>query len=160
MNPVAVSRRFPETPLIKWVYAIAVILLALTGFGQMPIFKRYYIAEVPGLGWLGDYYYTHALHYVGAALLVALAVYSAVVHLGLMRRYFRLTVAGYLKIILLAGIIVTGIFRVLKNLPEYYFSPDFIFVIDLAHLGFAMAFLLSLLVARIIGKGWLAPAPR
>ncbi len=160
MSHDAASRRFPERPLIKWIYAVAVVLLALTGFGQMPIFKRYYIAEVPGLGWLGDYYFTHALHYVGAALLIALAVYSAVVHLGLTRRSSRLTVAGHVKIVLLAGIIVTGIFRVLKNLPEYYFSPDFVFVIDLAHLGFAMAFLLSLAVAAIIGKRWLAPIPR
>jgi len=35
-----------------WFYLITVIFLVLSGFGQMPIFKRYYIADIPGLGWL------------------------------------------------------------------------------------------------------------
>ena len=36
----------------RWFYLISVFFLALSGFGQMPIFKRYYIADIPGLGWL------------------------------------------------------------------------------------------------------------
>ena len=35
---------------VRYVYLITVFFLTLTGFGQMPIFKRYYIADIPGLG--------------------------------------------------------------------------------------------------------------
>ena len=158
MHTSAVARRFPETRLIKPLYALTVALLTLTGFGQMPIFSRYYVADIPGLGWLGDYYFTHTLHYLGAALFLLLATYSVVVFLGLRRSSLRVTLTGYIRTALLAGIIGTGVFRVLKNLPDYYFTPNFVFAVDLAHLGFAMLFLLTLLVARIRGQGWLATA--
>ena len=37
---------------VRYVYLITVFFLTLSGFGQMPIFKRYYIADIPGFGWL------------------------------------------------------------------------------------------------------------
>jgi len=46
--------------------------MALSGFGQMPIFKRYYIADLTGLGWLAQFYVTHYFHYAGAAALLAI----------------------------------------------------------------------------------------
>ena len=30
--------------IIRYVYLITIFFLTITGFGQMPIFKRYYIA--------------------------------------------------------------------------------------------------------------------
>ena len=41
-----------DTQSVRWFYLTTVFFLTLTGFGQMPIFKRYYIADIPGLGWL------------------------------------------------------------------------------------------------------------
>lgn len=141
----------------KWLkrfYIALFVVMAFTGFGQMPIFKRYYIADVPGLGWSADYYMTHYIHYVGAALLLGLIAYWIIDYLLSGRRQFRLTASAYVRIALLAGIVITGIFRVLKNLPDVVFSPGFTMFIDIAHLGFMMAYLLAALIFVIVGSGW------
>ena len=44
----------PVTRRVSWAYGLSVGMLALTGMMQMPIAKRYRIADVPGLAWLGD----------------------------------------------------------------------------------------------------------
>ena len=48
---------------LKYSYVAILSFLTLSGFGQMPIFKRYYIADIPGLGWLAKFYITHYIHY-------------------------------------------------------------------------------------------------
>jgi hypothetical protein len=60
---------------VRAVYMTLLLFMALSGFGQMPIFKRYYIADFPGLGWLAQFYVTHYIHYVGAAALLAIGAY-------------------------------------------------------------------------------------
>ena len=65
---------------VRYVYLITVFLLTLTGFGQMPVFKRYYIADIPGLGWLAQFYVTHYIHYLGAIVFLALLAYLVVDH--------------------------------------------------------------------------------
>ena len=61
-----------------WIFSGVMFFLVLTGFGQMPIFKRYYIADIPGLGWLAQFYVTHYLHYLGGAIILLLTGYWAV----------------------------------------------------------------------------------
>jgi hypothetical protein len=114
--------------------------MAFTGFGQMPIFKRYYLADIPGFSWTADFYLTHYLHYLGASLFLTLIAYLAVDYLLSERKRYKLTISAYFRILLLGSIIVTGIFRVLKNLPDIVFSPDFTLFIDVAHLGFMMIY--------------------
>jgi hypothetical protein len=63
---------------VGYVYLITVFFLTLTGFGQMPIFKRYYIADIPGFGWLAQFYVTHYIHYLGAILILALVTYMII----------------------------------------------------------------------------------
>jgi hypothetical protein len=128
--------------------------MAFTGFGQMPIFKRYYISDIPGLGWSADFYKTHYIHYLGAALLLGLLAYLMVDYFLKGRHEFHLTASAYVRIVLLGGIVVTGIFRVLKNLPDVVFSPGFTLFIDISHLGFMMAYLLAALIFVILRSGW------
>jgi len=59
-----------------------------------------------------------------------------------------------LRIVLLAGIVITGIFFVVKNFPVHYFSDDFIIVLNLCHLGFVMGFLFVSLYCLISKKRW------
>jgi L-asparagine transporter-like permease len=33
--------------IFKWLYIAATVVLVFTGFAQMPIMKRYYIADIP-----------------------------------------------------------------------------------------------------------------
>jgi len=144
-----------EVKYFKPVYLFLLFSMGLTGFGQMPIFKRYYIADIPGLGWLADYYATHYIHYLGAVVLFAFFVYAAGVYFGLIRRHFQLSTAAYIRIALLGVIALTGIFRVLKNLPEVVFSPLFTMVIDISHLGFMMLLMFFGIGFMIWKKPWL-----
>ena len=148
-------RALPELQYFKPVYLFLLFVMGLTGFGQMPIFKRYYIADIPGLAWLADFYATHYIHYVGAVILFGFFVYVAVIYWGLMRRQFQLTGAAYIRISILALIAVTGIFRVLKNLPDVVFSPLFTMVIDISHLVFMMFLMISGILFMVLKKGWL-----
>jgi hypothetical protein len=145
----------PEQPVLAATYRILLFALVLTGMAQMPIFKRYYIADIPGLGWLAEYYLTHTLHYLGASLLVALLIYCAVVYVGSLRKRYAPTGAAIARIAILAAIVVTGGFRVLKNLPDIAFSPAFTLFVDIAHLGFMMALLLLGAAAVVCRWCWL-----
>ncbi len=155
MTLEATPRAYAELKFFKPLYVILLFVMGLTGFGQMPIFKRYYIADIPGLGWLADFYATHYIHYIGAVVLFGFFVYAAVVYFGLMRKEFQLTGAAYIRIAILALIAVTGIFRVLKNLPDVVFSPLFTMVIDISHLAFMMFLMIFGILFMVLKKGWL-----
>jgi len=139
----------------RWLFAGIFIVMTFTGFGQMPIFKRYYVSDIPGMGWSADFYFTHYVHYLGASILLAFFAYIVCDYLLLKKGEFKLTGAAYVRLVLLAGIIGTGIFRVLKNLPDTVFSPGFTLFIDIAHLGFVILYLIAALVFSIIKSRWL-----
>jgi nitric oxide reductase large subunit len=123
----------------------------------MPIFKRYYVSEIPGMGWAADFYLTHTLHYLGAIVLFTLFAYAITDYLLKGKNHARLTASAYVRLALLGGLVVTGIFRVFKNLPDVTFSPGFTLLIDLAHLGFMMLFGMAALIFMIFKLRWVEP---
>ena len=127
---------------VRYVYLITVFFLTLTGFGQMPIFKRYYIADIPGFGWLAKFYVTHYIHYLGAILILALVTYLIIDYLILQKKSLRLTASGYVRGTILAGILISGIFLVFRNFEGSRFVPEFIIFLDIVHLGLVMTFLI------------------
>ena len=140
---------------LRRVFILMMTLTAFTGFGQMPIFKRYYISDIPGMAWSADFYATHFLHYLGASVLLGLFAYFVLDYLLTGRKRFQLTPSAYLRIVLMAGIVATGILRVFKNMPDILFSPAFNAFIDISHLGFAIAYLFAALVLAVMKRGWL-----
>jgi len=134
---------------LRVLFALCVAVLAVTGFGQMPIFKRYYLADLPGLGWLAEYYVTHTIHYIAAAVFLALVFYLATSYLRRWRPSLRITTWGSLRIVVIAVIAASGILRVLKNRPDVFLSPEAVFLIDLVHLGAVILWGLLALGARI-----------
>ena len=154
MTSETTSKPFWELTYFKPLYLFLLFAMGLTGFAQMPIFKRYYIADIPGLGWLADFYTTHYLHYMGAIILLGFFAYAVVVYFGMMRKQFLLTRAAYVRIAILLLIIVTGIFRVLKNLPEIVFSPTFTMIIDISHLIFMMFLMVFGIGFMMAKKRW------
>jgi hypothetical protein len=140
--------------MIYGIYLALMIVMAFTGFGQMPMFDRYYVSSIPGLGWSADFYFTHAIHYIGAALLLALIGYTVLNFFLSGSRYLRLTASAYVRIFLLGGLVLTGILRVLKNKPEVFFSPGLVMFIDLAHLGFMFAYLIGALIFILFKASW------
>ena len=127
---------------VRYVYLITVLFLTLSGFGQMPIFKRYYIADIPGFGWLAQFYVTHYIHYLGAILILALVSYMIIDYLILQKKSIRLSASGYVRGAILAGILVSGLLLVIRNLEGSRFGPQFIIFLDLAHLGLVITFLI------------------
>lgn len=161
-NAAAAGRpRGPGFRVIAWAYIACVSLLALTGTMQMPIASRYRIVAVPGLGWLGDFWLTHKLHYVGAIGLLALAGFVGTLWLLEWRRAHGLSALGWARVALLALLIGTGAVRVLKNLPGVNFAPDPIMLVDWAHLGLAFALgLLALVRLGFKASYWAQAAAR
>ena len=135
-------------------YGIIFFLITLSGFGQMPIFSRYYIASIPGLGWLGEFYVTHILHYAAAGTLIALAVYVIFDFIVNGAGLKRLTRSGFLKIGIIAGLMISGCLMVIKNLPGIYWGHTAVIVLDLTHLGLCMALLIVSLYTLILKKKW------
>lgn len=127
--------------LPRWqtrIYHLTVFALLFTGFAQMPIFKRYYLADVPGFAWTADYYLNHRLHYVLAALLLFFMTYVTVSYLGAWRKKYTLTLAGGINVLFWLGIILTGLIRVAKNQPGIHFSPVTTMWVDWLHIGLVM----------------------
>lgn len=161
----------------RLVYGLILFFITLSGFAQMPIFARYHVSDIPGLGWLADFYVTHAIHYIMAALLLALGAYvwmdrvlgrrtQAPAPGDRVRRYpedrgvsvhaGRLTVTGWVKVISLAGLVVTGGFLVVKNLAGVYFPHSLIILLDLVHLLSCMVLLGATLYAGIRKRPWIS----
>jgi hypothetical protein len=139
---------------VRWIYLTTTFFLMLTGFGQMPIFKRYYIADIPGLGWLAEFFVTHYMHYLGAIVLLALAAFIITDYLVWKRTSRRLTASGYIRIAVLSGILVSGALLVVRNLTGTNFTPGFIVFLDVSHLGLVMVFLVVSLYGLILKKHW------
>ena len=153
MNQNYANTRVISRPL-RWIYLTTTFFLVLTGFGQMPIFKRYYIADIPGLGWLAEFFVTHYIHYLGAIVLLALIAYIAADYLILKRNARRMTASGYIRLVLLTGILVSGGLLVIRNLTGTHFSPEFIIFLDIIHLGLVVVFLFVSIYCLIVKKHW------
>ncbi len=136
----------------KPLFVASVAMLALTGFGQMPIYSRYYVSSIPGLGWTADFYLTHTLHYGFAALFLALLGYVAVLYLRTRRPGQRLNLWGLVRVALYVAIAGSGVLRVLKNLPELFFDPVTVMLIDWGHLLFVLLLGAAAVAARLRGS--------
>jgi len=150
----------PVSRRVAWAYVFFVALLALTGTMQMPIASRYRIVAVPGLAWLGDFWLTHRLHYVGAVGLLALVGYLSTRWLLEWRRDYTLSAWGHARALIISLLLATGAVRVLKNLPSVSFSPEPTMLVDWLHLGLALALGLLALV-RLVRKAryWQSARP-
>jgi formate dehydrogenase gamma subunit len=162
--------------LEHWVLALSGILLLFSGFGELPMYKRYLVTEIPGFSWTGDFYINLKIHYLAAIVFVGVIVFHFVYHGWLGHRgllpkkgdwgnsvktilsfvgigeepradkylpeqrlaYFYMAVVG-------AILVVTGIIKVLKNLPTVYFSPGIITAATLVHTFATIFFLLGVL---------------
>jgi len=159
-----------------WVLALSGLLLLFSGFGELPMYKRYMVTAIPGLAWAGDFYVNLKIHYLAAIGFVGVVVFHLVYHGWLGHRgllpksgdvgnslktvlsfigigeepkadkylpeqrlaYFYLGIIGAL-------LIVTGVIKVLKNLPTVYFSPGIVTAATLIHTFATIFFLLGVL---------------
>ena len=140
--------------IMRYLYLITIFFLTLTGFGQMPVFKRYYIADIPGLGWLGQFFVTHYMHYLFAILLLGITAFIITGYFLTNRKKIKITPSGYIRGTVLFGLLLTGILLVVRNLAGLNLSSGLIIFLDLSHLGLVMTFLMAGLYCTIFKKKW------
>ncbi len=141
--------------MVRGLYLFSMFSLGLTGFAQMPIFKRYYIADMPGLGWLGQFYVTHFMHYLGAIALLALAAYVLVDFFAGTGRSRSLTLWGYVRGGIVAALIISGGLLVFRNQPGIHLGANLIIFLDLFHMGLVIAFMAISIYCLVRRKPWL-----
>jgi hypothetical protein len=138
--------------VIHYGYLLALFFITLSGFAQIPIFKRYYIADIPGLGWLAQFYVTHIIHYLSAALLLGISAYRISEYLLQRRKTLNLTPSGYWRGGLILALMVTGILLVIRNFEGHLYSDNFVIGLVLTHLSLMVIFLLTVLFCVIFSS--------
>lgn len=83
-----VRRQSRANRFIHWGTAFSIILLVLSGLGQLPLYKRYNVTKLPGGEWWGSFFNTLDLHYFAAMLLIFVVSFHLVYHS--IRRQFDL----------------------------------------------------------------------
>lgn len=144
-----------SNPLLKGLYGITALTALFTGFGNMPLWKRYYVADVPGLGWSGDFFINVNVHILAGSLLLAIGVYALCASLmprG--TRSGRLTLSGRIRGFLLALALVTGILMVVKNLPGIHFTMAALMVFNFTHMAAAVLFMLAAIAGLVFRLPW------
>ncbi len=69
-----VKRQSLGSILVHWSVALSTFVLIFSGLGQLPMYKRFGVVNLPGLSWSGDYPLTLKMHYI-AAIILTLAVF-------------------------------------------------------------------------------------
>ncbi len=140
----------------RLAFVLCVAVLAVSGFAQMPIFRRYYIADVPGLAWTDDFYFTSLLHYLAATLFLLLAGYAAGRYMAVWRSDHSLTASGVLRAGLYVLLTVTGLIHVLGNSRMASLDSLPAMLVVMGHLASVMLLgLVSLLAALLGRRAWL-----
>ncbi len=135
-----------QNRIFTFLYRVSLFMLVITGFAQMPIFKRYYIADIPGFGWLAQFYTTHILHYIFGIIFIFFISYFASLHFNARK---KLKVVLWIKGWIFSGLVISGFLPVLRNFPGYRFSDLFISITDLVHLGLVMVLFIFFTVLLI-----------
>ncbi|CCH50280.1 hypothetical protein [Pseudodesulfovibrio piezophilus] len=140
------------SPWISRLFVLFMAGLAATGLMQMPLAKRYYVTTLPGLGWTGDFYFVHKLHYIFAALLLFLLGVVVVTWFLYWRNRVTLTGLGGVRCVLVGGLILSGGFRVYRNIPDVTFDPTVVLLIEWVHLGLFIVMGLVACLALVQGR--------
>lgn len=98
-----------------WTFAISGLLLIFSGFGELPMYKRFMVTKIPGLGWAGDYFIHLKVHYLAGFLFISIMIFHVIYHLWLRHRGL-LPKKGDLRA---SGITILSFFGLGKE-PEFH----------------------------------------
>lgn len=79
--PERVLRHPLSVRLVHWALALSGLVLVFSGFGQMPMYKRYNVVDIPGFSWASNYEITLLMHYYAAIVFMLAALFHLVYHL-------------------------------------------------------------------------------
>ena len=140
---------------VKWTFLLAMLAAIFSGIGNMPVYGRYYVADIPGFGWSRDFYNNLYLHYLSGAVLLGLAAYLPIVYLQRRDRQVRLSRTGVFRVLLLGLALVSGVLSAVKNLPAVHLSMAGLMAVAFFHLAAAMIALFFTLACGLLKKPWL-----
>jgi copper ion binding protein len=75
-----VLRHSPVELAEHWLLAISGLLLIFSGFGELPMYKRYMVTQIQGLSWAGDFFIQLKIHYLAGIVFVSVMVFHAIYH--------------------------------------------------------------------------------
>lgn len=140
--------------VLKYLYPVALAIALFSGFGNMPIYKRYYISVIPGLGWAGNFYINLNVHYISGIILLGLAGYFGLIYVKTRTSKNRLTATGMLRAVFVGISLLTGILLAIRNLSETNFSFGVQMVVVFIHLGIAMILLVLSIGCGVVRSPW------
>ncbi len=145
---------------MKWIYLAALLIAVFSGFGNMPMYGRYYVADIPGFGWSANFFINLHIHYLSGALLLAASTYFIFLYLRRRNRGARLSTTGIIRVSLLGLVLVSGVLAAIKNLPNVNLPQAGLMALAFVHLGAVMGFIFFSLVCRFLKIPWMADALR
>ena len=140
--------------LARLVFAIALLVAIFTGFGNMPLYGRYYIADWPGFAWAGDFIVNVQVHYLSGAVLIALLTYFWLNNRKIEPGGRRFTRSGLWRLGLLALTLVSGLIMAIKNLAGVDFPLVGLMVANFLHMGAAVLLVVFVLLGVIGRMQW------
>lgn len=140
--------------VLERLYLFLLAFALFTGFGNMPIYKRYYISDIPGLGWAGNFYLNLSVHYIVGSLLLGLGIYFAVIYLKTRASKKRLTATGALRVTVIALLLLSGILLAVRNLGTIHFAFAPQITVTFIHLGMAIILLILSIGCNIAKRPW------
>ncbi len=180
-----ILRHHPIELIEHWVLALSGFLLIFSGFGELPMYKRFMVTQIPGLGWAGDFFIHLKIHYLAGIVFVSVMIFHALYH-GWLGHQGLLPKKGDVKasiqtILAMFGfgeepkahkylpeqrlayaylggvgliLVVTGIVKVIKNLPGVFLPPGLITTSTLIHTFTTIFFLFGVMahLAALIFK--------
>ena len=141
--------------LFKWLYLAAMAAVFFTGFGNMPLYQRYYVTDLPGFGWAANFMTNVEVHYMAGAVLLALAAYFIVSWIFLRKEGLRLSRTGRIRAIVLGLALLTGLAMAVKNLSGVVYPLPLLIAMNFLHMSLAVCYLLLALGCRIARAPWL-----
>jgi hypothetical protein len=146
--------------VVKWTYMLAMLTAIFSGFGNMPLYGRYYVADIPGFAWTRNFFVNLNIHYLSGAVLLGLAAYLTIVYLQRGNNAVRLSASGVVRVVLLGLALISGVLAALKNLPTVNLPMAGLMAVAFIHLGAVMGALLLSLACWLLKKPWLVVVSR
>ena len=75
-----VLRHSKTVRAIHWAVALSGLTLLFSGFGELPMYKRYMLTDIPGMAWAGDFEIQLVIHYLAAIVFSAASLFHVVYH--------------------------------------------------------------------------------
>ena len=125
---------------LRWLFSAFALLALFTGFGNMPLYGRYYLADIPGLQWSGNFIVNLKVHLAAGAVVLALAVYTLAGRVIRRHESAPRSVLDRLLGIALTLVLLSGLVVGVKNFAVWTPGLQVMIAINFFHLGTAMLF--------------------